>query len=32
MTGSDALAYLGWAVLLFSAGFTLEMLRRRRLN
>ena len=32
MTGSDLLAFVGWAVLLFSAGFTLEMLRRRRLN
>ena len=32
MTGSDLLAFVGWAFLLFSAGFTLEMLRRRRLN
>jgi uncharacterized repeat protein (TIGR02059 family) len=32
MTGSDLLAFVGWAVLLFSAGFALEMLRRRRLN
>jgi CshA-type fibril repeat protein len=32
MTGSDVLAYVGWAVLLIGAGFALEMLRRRRLN
>ncbi|MSZ14080.1 MAG: hypothetical protein F2617_02110, partial [Actinobacteria bacterium] len=32
MTGSDALAYVGWAVLLFSAGFAMELLRRRRLS
>jgi uncharacterized repeat protein (TIGR02059 family) len=32
MTGSDALAYVGWAALLFSAGFAMELLRRRRLN
>jgi CshA-type fibril repeat protein len=32
MTGSDLLAFVGWAVLLIGAGFALEMLRRRRLN
>jgi CshA-type fibril repeat protein len=32
MTGSDLLAFVGWAVLLFSAGFILEVFRRRRLN
>jgi len=32
VTGSDLLAYVGWAVVLFSAGLALEMLRRRRLN
>jgi CshA-type fibril repeat protein len=32
MTGSDLLAFVGWAVLLIGAGFALKMLRRRRLN
>jgi CshA-type fibril repeat protein len=32
MTGSDLLAFMGWAVLLFTAGCALEILRRRRLN